>query len=74
VTLSLGTHKFCHGLSHLGRVVDDLDTVGLETSDLGLGVSLTSRDDGSSMTHSSSWWGSLPSDEADDRQISVIML
>jgi len=55
-----------HSLSHLGGVVNNSDTVGFESSDLGLGISLSSRDDGTSVTHSSAGRGSLSSNERDN--------
>ena len=66
-------HQFGHGFSHLGGVAYHSDSIGFEVSDLGLGVSLTSRDDGSSVTHSSSWRGSLSSDETNNRKVPLVV-
>jgi len=75
VTLGLSVfHKLSHGLTHLGWVVYDLDAVGFETGDLRFGITLSSRDDSTSMAHSSAWWSSLTSNETYDWQVSVIIL
>ena len=62
-----------HSFSHLGGVVNNSDTVSFESSDLGLGISLSSRDDGTSVTHSSAGRGSLSSNERNDREVSMVV-
>jgi len=62
-----------HGFSHLGGVVNDGNTVSFESSDLRLGISLSSRDDSTSVTHSSAGRGSLSSNERHNGEVSVVM-
>lgn len=66
-------HESGHGFTHLGWVDNNLDAVGLEAGNLRLGISLTSTDDGSGVTHSSSWWRCLTSDKTHDWEVSLIV-
>jgi len=66
--------NFSHGLSHFRWIIYDLDSVGLETCDFTLGISLSSGNDSTSVTHSSSWGSSLTGDETNNRKTSLIVL
>ena len=50
-----------------------MDAGGLEGSDLVGGTTLSSGDDCTGVTHATAWRGSLSSDEADNRQVAVVV-
>lgn len=60
--------------SKLGRRALDSDTGGLERGDLGVGITLTTADNGTSVTHSPTWWGGDTSNEADNRLVGGVVL
>ena len=60
--------------SKLGRRALDSDTGGLERGDLGVGITLTTADNGTSVTHSPTWWGGDTSNEADNGLVGGVVL
>jgi hypothetical protein len=60
--------------SKLGRGALDGDTGGLERGDLGVGITLTTANNGTSVTHSPAWWGRDTGDEADNRLVGRVVL
>lgn len=66
--------ELVHGLAHLGRVVDDLDAVALEASNLRGSITLSTSNDGTGVTHSTARRSSLASDETNNGQVAVVML
>jgi len=66
--------NFSHGLSHFRWIIYDLDSVGFETCDFTLGISFASRNDSTSVTHSSSWGSSLTGDKTNNWKAPLIVL
>ena len=67
------SHELGHLLTHLGGVANDVDASGLERGDLVGGTTLTTSNDGTGVTHATSWRGSLASDETDCGQATVVV-
>ena len=67
-------HELGHFLAHLRGVAHDMDTSGLKRSNLLGCAALTSSDDGAGMAHAAARWRSLASDEADGRQIAMVVI
>lgn len=60
--------------SELGRGALDSNTGGLKCGDLGVGITLTTADNGTSVTHSPAWWGRDTSNEANNRLVGGVVL
>ena len=73
MSLTLATHEFGHSLPHLGWIVNNFDAVSLQTSDLRLSVTLTTSDNGTGVTHSSTRRRGLTRNKTDDWQIALII-
>ena len=65
--------ELIHCLTHLRRVVDDLDAVALKASNLGRSITLATSNDGTGVTHSAARRSRLASDETNNRQVAVVI-
>ena len=66
-------HQLGHLLAHLGWVANDVDAGGFQSCDLLGSSALASSDDGTSVAHAAAWGCSLSSNEADNRQVAVVV-
>ena len=67
-------HELGHLLAHLRRVAHDVDTCSLEGSNLLGSTTLATGNNGTSVTHATAWGSSLASNEADGRQVAVVVV
>ena len=69
----MDTHEHGHALTHLCRVVHDVNASCLESLDLVKSTALSSRDDSASVAHSATWRSSLASNKGKNREFSCIV-
>ena len=60
--------------SKLGRGTLDSDTSALKRGDLGVGITLTTADNGTSVAHSPAWWRGDTGNEADNGLVGRVVL
>ena len=66
-------HEGSHGFSHFRWIINNSNSVSLEASNLRFSVTFTTRNDGTSVSHSSSWRGGLPSNKTNNWKVSWIV-
>jgi len=67
-------HELGHLFAHLRRVANNVNASGFEGGNLVGGSALATSNDGTGVTHATAWRSSLSSDEADDWQLTVVVL